>query len=381
MERKRVPLGNYITEYSVRNRSGEDIPVYSVTNSQGFCTEYFDKEVASKDKTTYKIVPRGYFAYNPSRINVGSVDWQRCEGRVIVSPLYNVFSVSEKMEQQYLFYFLKSNVGRQMIKAKASGSVRDNLKMAGGKNFSKLKRHVVSNANTLLSECATIPDVKAKIPELKELTNDNYWNAKDILKFEETRKSLRDIMKFIPPKKVKIHYTDFEDEVVFREEGRKVDMGSSDFEDYRAKVNEYVEAHKNQPAINKLLHNEPITADDYKELERIFTEELGTVEDYQTNYQDTPFGLLIRKIAKMDRDAAYAAFSTFIAEERPNAEQIHFIEQVVDYVVENGYINNVLDLMKAPFDRPYKFSVIFTREEQIKFVQVINSIKSNALVA
>lgn len=158
-------------------------------------------------------------------------------------------------------------------------------------------------------------------------------------------------------------------------------MGSSDFEDYRAKVNEYVEAHKNQPAINKLLHNEPITADDYKELERIFTEELGTVEDYQTNYQDTPFGLLIRKIAKMDRDAAYAAFSTFIAEERPNAEQIHFIEQVVDYVVENGYINNVLDLMKAPFDRPYKFSVIFTREEQIKFVQVINSIKSNALVA
>ena len=129
MERKRVPLGNYITEYSVRNRSGEDIPVYSVTNSQGFCREYFDKEVASKDKTTYKIVPRGYFAYNPSRINVGSVDWQRCEGRVIVSPLYNVFSVSEKMEQQYLFYYLKSNVGRQMIKAKASGSVRDNLKM------------------------------------------------------------------------------------------------------------------------------------------------------------------------------------------------------------------------------------------------------------
>lgn len=99
-------------------------------------------------------------------------------------------------------------------------------------------------------------------------------------------------------------------------------------------------------------------------LERIFTEELGTAEDYQTNYQDTPFGLLIRKIAKMDRDAAYAAFSTFIAEERPNAEQIHFIEQVIDYVVENGYINNVLDLMKAPFDRPYKFSVILLEKSR-----------------
>ena len=253
--------------------------------------------------------------------------------------------------------------------------------IAGGKSFARLKRYVVSNANTLLKESATVPAVKAKIPELKELTNDNYWNAQDILKFEETRKSLRDVMKFIPPKKVKIHEIDFEDTIVFREEGRTFDMGSSDFEDYRARVNEYVEAHKNQPAINKLLHNEPISAEDYRELERIFTEELGTAEDYQNNYQDTPFGLLIRKIAKMDRDAAYAAFSTFIAEERPNAEQIHFIEQVVDYVVENGYINNVLDLMNAPFDRPYKFSVIFTREEQIKFVQVINRIKSNALVA
>lgn len=128
MTRIRVPLGKFIKEYSERNKGNEDIPVYSVTNSQGFCTEYFGKEVASQDKTTYKIVPQGYFAYNPSRINVGSVDWQRYEKRVIVSPLYNVFSVSEGIDRQYLYYFLRSDLGRQMIKAKASGSVRDNLK-------------------------------------------------------------------------------------------------------------------------------------------------------------------------------------------------------------------------------------------------------------
>ena len=129
MTRKRVLLGNFVTEYSVRNKNNADIPVYSVTNSQGFCREYFGKEVASKDKTTYKIVPYGYFAYNPSRINVGSVDWQRCETQVIVSPLYNVFSVSDELDSQFLYYFLKSNIGRQMIRAKAAGSVRDNLKL------------------------------------------------------------------------------------------------------------------------------------------------------------------------------------------------------------------------------------------------------------
>ena len=131
----KVKLGKYIQEYSVRNKANEDIPVYSVTNTQGFCQDYFGKEVASKDKSTYKIVPRGYFAYNPSRINVGSVDWQRDEDQVIVSPLYNVFSVSPELNQQYLYYYLKSDFALHRIKAVATGSVRDNLKLEMLKNF------------------------------------------------------------------------------------------------------------------------------------------------------------------------------------------------------------------------------------------------------
>ena len=114
----------------MKNKNNEDIPVYSVSNSLGFCKDYFGKEVASKNKTTYKIVPRGCFAYNPSRINVGSVDWQNEEERVIVSPLYNVFSVSPLLDQQYLLYYLKSNVTLSRIRAVASGSVRDNLKLS-----------------------------------------------------------------------------------------------------------------------------------------------------------------------------------------------------------------------------------------------------------
>ena len=125
----KVRLGDYITEYSVKNKNDENIPVYSVTNAQGFCQDYFGKEVASKDKTTYKIVPKGCFAYNPSRINVGSVDWQRYEDRVIVSPLYNVFSVSEDLNKQYLYYYLKSDFAIQRIRSVATGSVRDNLKL------------------------------------------------------------------------------------------------------------------------------------------------------------------------------------------------------------------------------------------------------------
>ena len=125
-----VKIGDVISEYSVRNKFDENIPVYSVTNEKGFCTGYFSKEVASKDKSTYKIVPRGYFAYNPSRINVGSVDWQKYEDRVIVSPLYVVFGVSDRLDRQYLLHYLKSDIMLSFIKEYATGSVRDNLKLA-----------------------------------------------------------------------------------------------------------------------------------------------------------------------------------------------------------------------------------------------------------
>lgn len=133
-------LGDYISEFSVKNHLDESIPVYSVTNDRGFCSGYFNKDVASKDKTTYKIVPRGYFAYNPSRINVGSIAWQNSAERVIVSPLYVVFKVSDKLDRQYLLHYLKSDVGMTFIRAHATGSVRDSLKFS---DLKELPIHVV----------------------------------------------------------------------------------------------------------------------------------------------------------------------------------------------------------------------------------------------
>ena len=151
-------LGDFISEYSVKNRCNETIPVYSVTNSQGFCKEYFNKEVASQDKSTYKIVPYGCFAYNPSRINVGSVDWQNKEERVIVSPLYNVFSVSENLNQDFLLYFLKSNGTMGIINTLATGTVRLNLKLSMLKEF-PITVPPLSDQQSIVEELNTINEL------------------------------------------------------------------------------------------------------------------------------------------------------------------------------------------------------------------------------
>lgn len=164
-------LGEYVKEYSVKNKLNENISVYSVTNSQGFCKDYFGKEVASKDKSTYKIVPFGFFAYNPSRINVGSIDWQAQEDRVIVSPLYNVFSVSAKLKQQYLLYYLKSPLTIHYIDSVATGTVRLNLK------FSMLKEFIVpvpsiAKQEYIVSELDKINElIRLKKEQLKDFDN------------------------------------------------------------------------------------------------------------------------------------------------------------------------------------------------------------------
>lgn len=126
----RVRLGTLIKEESTRNRQLSCTDVYSVTNSQGFVasTEYFDTTVFSKDLTTYKVVRREMFAYNPSRINVGSVAVLEKQDRVIVSPLYVIFSTTDRLTPHYLLRFLKSDVGLALIHSKTSGSVRNSLR-------------------------------------------------------------------------------------------------------------------------------------------------------------------------------------------------------------------------------------------------------------
>lgn len=172
-------LGDYIEEYSAKNKAGEDIPVYSVTNSRGFCKEYFSKEVASQDKSAYKIVPYGFFAYNPSRINVGSIDWQHKEKRVIVSPLYNVFCIKEGLEQPYLLYFLKSPATIKYIAVVAIGTVRLNLKLSMLKEFC-IPVPPVNIQQSIVTELDKINELinlkKSQLNDLDALSQSIFYN-------------------------------------------------------------------------------------------------------------------------------------------------------------------------------------------------------------
>ena len=125
-----MKLKGHVKAVSQRNRNNRCCAVYSVTNSRGFTpsTDYFSKEIYSKDLSTYKLVEKGMIAYNPSRINVGSVALQDKAECVIVSPLYVVFCVDETLLcPEYVTYFLKSEPGLRQIDFRSIGTVRNNF--------------------------------------------------------------------------------------------------------------------------------------------------------------------------------------------------------------------------------------------------------------
>ena len=226
---------------------------------------------------------------------------------------------------------------------------------------------------------ATIPQVREHLQLIKAISDETNPGKYNLIFLEYIRTTLRSLIQFLDdgPKQQKI-YTNLQDIVTNRFVGESMPP-AYDFEDYRKKVNRYIEEHKDDLAIWKLRNNIKLDSEDYRALEAIFTQKLGTAEDYKNEFGETPFGLLIRKIAKMDRTAAYEVFSGFINEHNLNQTQIVFVEKVIDYVVENGYLEPAA-LMRPPFDKPQSFIKLFETPEQKELVNLVFSIKSNAIV-
>ncbi len=127
---KKIQLSNFILEVSMRNKGNKIDRVLSVTNHSGFVLpeDQFERRVASLDLSNYKIVSNGEYAYNPSRINVGSIGRLDVWDKGVLSPMYTVFKLDfEQIDSDYFLYWLSSNEAKQRIKQSAQGSVRETV--------------------------------------------------------------------------------------------------------------------------------------------------------------------------------------------------------------------------------------------------------------
>ena len=111
-----------------KNKNNLPFESYSVTNENGFVpqNEQFENggTMATADKRMYYIVSKNSFAYNPARINVGSIGYYDGSENVIVSSLYEVFKTSEDIDDRYLWHWFKSNDFKKLIEQYQEGGVR-----------------------------------------------------------------------------------------------------------------------------------------------------------------------------------------------------------------------------------------------------------------
>ena len=127
-------IGDFIEQISKRNKDSAIKNVLSVSNSQGFIqqSEQFENRiVASDDTSNYKIVERNDFAFNPARINVGSIARLTTFERGIVSPMYICFRTKDILFPEYLDYYFESKQFFTEIQKRLEGSVRQCLSFEG----------------------------------------------------------------------------------------------------------------------------------------------------------------------------------------------------------------------------------------------------------
>jgi type I restriction enzyme R subunit len=201
-----------------------------------------------------------------------------------------------------------------------------------------------------LMEKATLPQVQAKMGTIKEVLSDVAWQNVSLQWLEKVRTDLRDLMKFLLGDKKKWFVVDIDD--VISEEGEV--EGVTPKVSYKQRVMDFLAANRHLPVLDKIYNMEKLEDGDFRELQRILWEELGSRDEYKQYTQGKMCGdnvaILIRSLIGVDRKVAMQRFGSFISGMELNSEQEEFLMTIISYVCENGDITKEIVVNEPPFD-------------------------------
>ena len=121
-------FSEFVKNVAKKNKYNLNLEPYAVTNDRGFIAQKDAHDdfgyMKDTDRKAYNIVPPNSFAYNPARINVGSLGYYTGAENVIVSSLYEVFQTEDYIDDRFLWHWLKSDYFLKWIEKLQEGSVR-----------------------------------------------------------------------------------------------------------------------------------------------------------------------------------------------------------------------------------------------------------------
>jgi type I restriction enzyme, R subunit len=248
----------------------------------------------------------------------------------------------------------------------------------------RLASAVRSLADELLG-LGNIPAVSKHIVLIEAVSGEEWWQDVTLPMLEQARRNLRGLIYLIDKIRRKVVYTDFTDQLG---EITTVNLAlggiAGDFERFRSKVRAFLRTHENHLTLHKLRRNQPLTAADLTELERMLIES-GTAspEDLdRASKESHGLGLFIRGLVGLDREAATLALSGFVAAKNLNSNQLEFINLVVSHLTERGVMEASL-LYEPPFTgvAPLGPDALFNTAQVDELFNVLDQVKLMALAA
>ncbi|HGQ0452415.1 TPA: DEAD/DEAH box helicase family protein [Streptococcus pneumoniae] len=230
-----------------------------------------------------------------------------------------------------------------------------------------------------LSAIGNIPQVFEQAEIIRKVQEPEFWKEVNLSDLEKIRLAIRDLLQFLDKTDRKPYYVNFEDRILSTVHETTAFLQVNDLRSYNEKVEHYLKTHLDEESISKLYHNKKLTSDDMLALEKLLWEKLGSKADYQSHYENKAIPRLVREIIGLDRESANRIFSKFLSDENLNARQISFVKLIVDYIVENGFLETKV-LTQEPFKSYGSVQLLFQHQLPVlrNIVQIIELINNRA---
>ncbi|WDR02958.1 type I restriction-modification enzyme R subunit C-terminal domain-containing protein [Devosia algicola] len=214
-----------------------------------------------------------------------------------------------------------------------------------------------------------------------EIQTESWWEGITVPLLELVRLRLRNLVQHVEKSKRCIVYSDFKDELG---EGNSVDLpeiGSVDFIRFKRKARHFLREHEDNLSLQKLRRGLPLTPTDIEQLqELLLSAGIGDQTQIETAAKlSHGLGRFIRSLVGLERAAVAEAFSRFIAEGPTNADQIEFVDLVIEHLTEKGVMDPKL-LYTGPFIEvaPSGPEHVFSLERTNSLIDVIKRINISA---
>lgn len=250
----------------------------------------------------------------------------------------------------------------------------------GERKQAVLIQKVVKTAGKL-SKKASIPSVAMKMDYIKDAQDKTFWEAADIPGIERLRIELRELIKFLDFEERPIYYTSFTDEFEANIVEHNLMYGYNDLDVYKRKVEHYLKQKSNHLTIHKLRNNIQITKNEIVSLEQMLFEqgELGSKQEFIKAFGEQPLGKFIRSILGLDANAAKLAFGSLLEGKTLNAQQIRFLDTVINFFTVKGVIEPSM-LFEPPFTDISESGImgVFDEATSADIISLISDINKTA---